>query len=44
MCPDGDVMDYSASFIVALLAVICVPFVAAVVIRGSDRTDRIHYD
>ena len=36
------VMIHSAFFVVALLAVICLPLVALVVIRNGDSTDQMH--
>lgn len=35
-------MVYSAFFYVALMAVICLPMVALVVIRNGDSTDHKH--
>jgi uncharacterized membrane protein YozB (DUF420 family) len=36
------IMVYSALFIVALLAVICLPLVTVVVVRSGDSTDHKH--
>jgi uncharacterized membrane protein YozB (DUF420 family) len=40
--PMVTVMAYSALFIVALLAVICLPLVTVVVLRSGGSTDQKH--